>query len=261
MVLGTQVGRRLELFNSFELVTTAGDEGAVVDQEFLSSKAEQFKEVFPTLDVLGWYTIGTVPTTRHACLHQQLLSINEAPLMLMLDPTPRPGESDLPVFFYEPVPGLTEDGQAVARFCRASYSLASGEAERVGVNHIAQVSTVADTDGSTTSQLQAHLTAYVNAMGMLLSRVSVIRDYVLAVEAGELPAEQGVLRQINGLCSRLPATDGAAFAATMQRDTGDTLAIAYLATLTKGCNALSEMLDKFQTAHSDGATARRGSFW
>lgn len=52
-ILGTQSNRDVEVLNSFELLFAVNADGVIVlDTEFFTQKAEQFKEVFKTLDVL-----------------------------------------------------------------------------------------------------------------------------------------------------------------------------------------------------------------
>lgn len=101
------------------------------------------------------------------------------------------------------------------------------------------------------------MTGYANAIGMLHSRVTVLRDYVLAAEAGEVPADQAILRQISGLCSRLPCADAATFHQVLQKDTNDTMLIAYLAAVTKGCDAIGQMLERFHAVYEKPSSVRR----
>lgn len=85
-LLGTQNGRDVDIVNSFELVV---EEGEKVDHEFLVSRRDQCacgylggsfdaliscsdKQVFPSLEFIGWYTVAPVPTARHIALHEQV---------------------------------------------------------------------------------------------------------------------------------------------------------------------------------------------
>lgn len=63
--VGVLLGVSGELTNSFELPVT----GRVVDQEYATVKISQCfnishvdKQVFPDLEVVGWYTAGAEPT-------------------------------------------------------------------------------------------------------------------------------------------------------------------------------------------------------
>lgn len=52
-----------------------------IDREFLHSKSEQFKEVFATFEILGWYTVGTEVTSEHIMIHRQM-SVPQTSLQL-----------------------------------------------------------------------------------------------------------------------------------------------------------------------------------
>jgi COP9 signalosome complex subunit 6 len=45
--------------------------GYQINSGFLEDRKAQFKEVFPTLDVVGWYSVGSVPSTDDVQLHDQ----------------------------------------------------------------------------------------------------------------------------------------------------------------------------------------------
>ena len=59
----------------------------MINHAFLKSRQSQYKQVFPTLDLLGWYTIGDVPTPQDLEIHKQLLAYNETPIFVQLHQT------------------------------------------------------------------------------------------------------------------------------------------------------------------------------
>ena len=68
-------------------------------------------------------------------------------------------------------------------FVELSYTLATEEAERIGVDHIARMSS---SDMGENSHVAEHLTAQHSAIKMLHSRVKLILEYIQAVQAGIL---------------------------------------------------------------------------
>ena len=66
------------------------------------------------------------------------LTLSEAPLLLMLNPVPRPNARELPVRIFEHHIEVVGSVQKTS-FAAVGYSLASEEAERIGVDHIAKV--------------------------------------------------------------------------------------------------------------------------
>ena len=67
-------------------------------------------------------------------------------------------------------------------FVELNYTLATEEAERIGVDHIARVTTTEQCANSTVSQ---HLSAQHSSIKMLHSRVTVILQYIKAMQQGK----------------------------------------------------------------------------
>jgi COP9 signalosome complex subunit 6 len=89
-LLGTQNGREVEIVNTFELAVEDNDPDKV-DHGFLVSRRDQCmsssysrlrtihftsnfldKQVFPSLEFIGWYTVTPQPTARHIAFHEQV---------------------------------------------------------------------------------------------------------------------------------------------------------------------------------------------
>lgn len=85
-LIGKQKGRNIEIMNSFELNYSIENGNVIIDKVFYLHKEEQFKQVFPDLDFLGWYTTGAEPDIKDINVHKQILEINESPVFLKLNP-------------------------------------------------------------------------------------------------------------------------------------------------------------------------------
>merc|ERR1712061_537765 len=157
-----------------------------------------FKQVFSEMDFLGWYSTGEGPAEDDIFVHKQICEINESPLFLQLNPTSgRP--ADLPLTVYESVIDIV-GGETRMLFVKLGYTLATEEAERIGLDHVARISSGNDDQ----SRVSEHLMVQHSAIKMLSSRVALIRDYVKAVESGELPLNHDIIREAQALASRLP---------------------------------------------------------
>ena len=108
------------------------------------------KQVFSDMDFLGWYTTGDAPNESDIHVHKQICEINESPVFLKLNPFTR--NSDLPVTMYESVIDLV-NGEATMLFVELSYTLATEEAERIGVDHVARMATAGDASESSQGML------------------------------------------------------------------------------------------------------------
>jgi COP9 signalosome complex subunit 6 len=201
-LLGTQKGRSIDICNSFELVVSVE---RLLDRSYFTSKEEQFKQVFSTMEFVGWYTIGGSPTKEDVEFHQQVCPDSENGLLLKLSPISRTDQ--LPLSIYESLIEIVE-GRATVLFTPVSYTLATEEAERIGVDHVAR-SSVAGT--TLTSAVSEQLSAQHGAVKMLHSRVRLLLDYLKAVQAGDLPKNHEILRKVSSLCHQLPVLDGTSF--------------------------------------------------
>lgn len=85
-LIGKQKGRNIEIMNSFELHYTIENDNVIINKLFYLQKEEQFKQVFPDLDFLGWYTTGEKPNPKDIHVHKQISEINESPVFLKLNP-------------------------------------------------------------------------------------------------------------------------------------------------------------------------------
>lgn len=248
VLLGTQKGRSIEICNSFELVVN--DEGKL-DREYFTSKEEQFKQVFSTMEFLGWYTIGGDPTKDDVEFHEQICSDSENGLLLKLSPVARTNQ--LPLSVYESLIEIVE-GQPTIMFTPVSYTLATEEAERIGVDHVARSSVVGT---PLTSAVAEQLSAQHGAIKMLHSRVRLLLDYLKAVQSGDLPKDHKVLRKVSSLCHQLPVLDGTAFQKEFHSQTNDVMLMAYLAAITKGLATTSEFVQKVNTIYDRHGLGRR----
>lgn len=120
------------------------------------------KQVFPSLEFIGWYTVAYRPTPRHIALHEQVrfihlskrssiysimslqfLPYSSTPLLLVLQPSSTFTASaefsagSLPFKAYEPTIEI-RDRKSRAVFIEAPFKVETGEAERIAVDYAAK---------------------------------------------------------------------------------------------------------------------------
>ncbi|KAI8925829.1 maintenance of mitochondrial structure and function-domain-containing protein [Entophlyctis helioformis] len=251
-LVGVQTGRDIEILNSYELpFTRSPDNSIVVDMAYFAFKQDQYKEVFPTLDFLGWYSTGSVPTASDIAVHKQMSVQNESALFLQLDTSNDLSDSsDLPIAIYESVMDIV-NSLPLMMFAQAHYKIETTDSETIAVEHVAHA---ANAQGG--SKPIAHLTGQQNAIRMLQSRVQVLVKYLEEVEAGTLPRNHTVLRQLSSLCNRLPTVQGHDFESEFFVDYNDVMLMTFLAAVTKGSHSLSDLVEKTNNASSRRITAR-----
>ncbi|KAG2275026.1 hypothetical protein Bca52824_057581 [Brassica carinata] len=250
-VIGVQRGRTVEIFNSFELLFDPSTE--TLDRSFLEKKQELYKKVFPDFYVLGWYSTGSDAEESDMLIHKALMDINESPVYVLLNPAINHAQKDLPVTIYESELHVI-DGIPLLIFAHTSYTIETVEAERISVDHVAHLKP--SDGGSAATQLAAHLTGIHSAIKMLNSRIRVLHQYLAAMEKGDIPCENSLLRQVSSLLRRLPAMESERFHDNFLMEYNDKLLVTYLAMITNCTSTMNEMVDKFNIAYD--RNARRG---
>lgn len=256
-LIGKQIGRKLEIMNSFELLLSKVEDDMIIDKAYYTTKEEQFKQVFCDMDFLGWYTTGSdTPNEFDVKNHKQACTINESPILLKLNPYT--GHTDLPVTLYESVIEMV-NGEATMLFVEVQYTLATEEAERIGVDHVARM---ASNETGESSLVAEHLSAQYNAIKMLHTRVKMILEYVKAVQNKELPQNHEILRELYSLTHRLPVMQSSKFNAEFYTQCNDVALITYLGSITKCCNNMNQFVNKFNTLHDQSLGRKvRGLFF
>uniref|UniRef100_A0A2K5MWB3 COP9 signalosome complex subunit 6 n=3 Tax=Cercopithecinae TaxID=9528 RepID=A0A2K5MWB3_CERAT len=249
--LFNQEGRNIEVMNSFELLSHTVEEKIIIDKEYYYTKEEQFKQVFKELEFLGWYTTGGPPDPSDIHVHKQVCEIIESPLFLKLNPMTK--HTDLPVSVFESVIDII-NGEATMLFAELTYTLATEEAERIGVDHVARMTATGSGENSTVAE---HLIAQHSAIKMLHSRVKLILEYVKASEAGEVPFNHEILREAYALCHCLPVLSTDKFKTDFYDQCNDVGLMAYLGTITKTCNTMNQFVNKFNVLYDRQGIGRR----
>lgn len=210
VLLGTQQGRDIDIQNSFEIRLDAASSTSlapIINHAFLRSRQAQYKQVFPTLDLLGWYTVGEVPTPQDLEVHKQLLAYNETPLLVQLHQTVASFENaeangELPIRVYESVVELVQ-GETTNFFVPAGYKIETGEAERIAVDYASKAG--AESGGDHDSML-AGMQAQHSAITKLNDRIRQVLTYLEAVKDGQAGWDHQALRHIQTVVANLPQT-------------------------------------------------------
>uniref|UniRef100_A0ABI7YC03 COP9 signalosome complex subunit 6 n=1 Tax=Felis catus TaxID=9685 RepID=A0ABI7YC03_FELCA len=229
-LIGKQEGRNIEVMNSFELLSHAVEEKIIIDKECYYTKEEQFKQVFKELELLGWYTPGGPPDPSDIHLQKQACEIIQSPLFLKLNPMTR--HTHLPNSVFESVIDII-NAEATMLFAELTYTLATEEAERIGVNHVAGMIATGRGENSTVAE---HLIEQHSAIKMLHSRVKLIWEYVKASEA-------------YALCHCLPVFSTDKFKTDFYDQCNDVGLVAYLGTISKTCNTMNQFVNKFNVLY------------
>ncbi|NXH59962.1 CSN6 protein, partial [Rhabdornis inornatus] len=202
-LIGRQEGRNIEVMNSFELLAHSSGGHVLIDKEYCYTKEEQFKQVFKDLEFLGWYTTGGPPEPADIHVHKQFWGVPVPPRPVLaifgvslasfgVSPLPpRPVVAGCGRFGADW--GRLAPGQATMLFAELPYTLATEEAERIGVDHVARMTATGGGENST-------------VLGSLIVPGCSLKPKFgfLAPILGEVPFNHEILREACALCHCLP---------------------------------------------------------
>jgi COP9 signalosome complex subunit 6 len=156
-ILGQQNGREITMEVAFDCKVVVEQDGSVhLDQAFFEDRLEMYKECYkaPQLDLVGWYTLGSIsgPEPRHLPIQMQLQTKYnlESAILLLFHPDMVAESSGaagkLPLTLYETT--WTSDSSLMdvdsgernqsLKFRELHYSVETGEAEMISVDFVAR---------------------------------------------------------------------------------------------------------------------------
>lgn len=246
-LIGTQVGKKIEIVNCFEILTNPD---GTVNDGFLKTRREQFQQVFPTLDLLGWYTNGLQPREQDLIILHQLAECTDlsSPILLFYDPSPALSASsakELPIQIYEFAQSTAAtDGDT---FVKGTFDVQTSEAERIAVDCVAKPNA-----GSKENELVANLVTQRNAIQMLHNKLGSIVEYLaqlmtnLEAKPSETKVDHALLREISSLVASLPNPDeNPSFKKEYMTESNDALLISYLSHQSKSLTETNQLIDRY----------------
>jgi len=255
LLFGVQVGREVSIFDSCEVVYSSGTDGAAqLDQRSVENKIELFTAVYPTYELLGWYSVGTEVLDDDLKIQRAMTSFNESPLFLLMDPSPlkKEDKKDLPVTIYESELHVVQDRPTLI-FVQIDFHLRTAQAEQISVEEVSRAN---PTDGA--SSVEPHLRGVSTSLTTLGSRLEKLSRYLELIKEGKIEIDHRMLRQIYNLCQSLPAANSEEFRSNFNSEYSDTLMVSYLAGITKSTHALNDIADKYLVTY--GERHRRADF-
>ncbi|KAF5101904.1 hypothetical protein D0Z03_000503 [Geotrichum reessii] len=138
------------------------------------------------------------PVQLSLSLHEQITSVCDNPILMVMDPEQKPGAAtssisgELPLRAYEPI-----YIDLKIEFVELPLRIETGEAERIAVADVVKGSGAAD------HELASRLGLQASALRMFHQRLAAIRRYVRDVRSGEAPPDYDLLRRINAFTTQL----------------------------------------------------------
>ena len=232
-LLGEQQGRVVEIVNSFDLPAVD------FDWAVFETKVELYKEMYPTIEVVGWYV--TMPKdaelgAEHVGLHNRLAAAeNGCPSPVVMAYDPRSGSSargddgvnpanhrakatENAVRLFE---GEEHDNRTVFRL--AKHEMHSTDVERIVVNQFSDLLDASDdaTANKTSAAMKNHQEYLRSAVMALIERVTRLQRVLVGIKEGRLEYDDKVVMAIAAFVDRLPLSeDGMSLARSSRASEG-----------------------------------------
>jgi len=255
VLMGVQQGRLVNVIDAFEIAFKVKDGLVNLEQKAFENDLKLFKEAFPKYECLGWYSTGKKIETTDSHIQKTMIQYNERPLYLLFDPKPEADSRELPIVVYEEVVHIVGD-KTTTEFVGTAFKIESEEAERVTAVHCAKVITTVEAG----SVVTPHYLTLTKAINNLNSRIKILHQYLRDVAAGKIEADHKLLRQIKGMCNRLPTMQSLDFKEDFLSEYNDALLVTYLSAITKSTNLVNEVVEKFNTTFSNQSRRRPHMF-
>ncbi|OWZ24232.1 COP9 signalosome complex subunit [Phytophthora megakarya] len=247
-LFGIQKGLDVAVYDSFEMKYDVANGEIQIDKEFLTSRIQQFSQVFPGFELLGWYTVGAKALPSDLAVHRVVMEFNESPLFMILDPESKgpSTKKKLPISLFESELHVL-NGVPKMIFVKAPFKIETSETEGIAIDHISKIAPIGDASKSTLHPYLVHpyLGNVRDAVKMLDRQVDVLLHFLQAMKNGEAPLDHNLLRHISSICNQLPAMKSEHFDAAFTQEYNDALLVSYLATLTKGATNANTVVDRF----------------
>eukprot|EP00388_Colpodella_angusta_P015163 GDKJ01037636.1.p1 GENE.GDKJ01037636.1~~GDKJ01037636.1.p1 ORF type:complete len:302 (+),score=66.40 GDKJ01037636.1:54-959(+) len=181
MLLGKKSESSIEIFHTFDVLSE--NNSAKLDGEFLKTRAAQYKEIYPNMDVVGWY--ATTSFDHYSQVERAKIIGEESLFVHVLNDQ---SSSKLPVSVYQ----HTKEGV----LSKIAFSLSSTSPEYISLSDL----------NSTTKNVSAHeimsrtKKSFADSVSMMIEELSTLKKLV-----AEPQTSQEALRSIKSLCLQMTA--------------------------------------------------------
>jgi len=237
-LLGQRIGKRLDVTNSFAVPFDEEDKNAAtwfLDFNYLEDLAYMFKRVNSRERIVGWYSSGPKLKRNDIDIHSLFYQYHSEPICCVIKVSS--ADSDLPTKAYCGVDVVQSDGRHSKEFAHIDSAIVASEAEEVGVEHLLR-----EVENISLSTLTTEVDRKAASLDGLTQRLSMIRDYVEKVVAGQLPINQDILRNLQLIFNLLPNLKKAAVVRSFQSKKNDLMLNIYTASLLRSILALDGLL-------------------
>lgn len=197
VLIGVQEAHAISVLDSFEAIITMNERNEIAfDRAYLTSRLELNKQIFPSQEIIGWYSVNAdnlQPTQADLAFHKQIQEFNESPQYLLVSYKGSGGtgtnnnnnnkqeKNQLPIVCKQTSMQVINEVPTVV-WVDSPYKVVTDDSERITVDFV--LSTRRQKQGveegsEGESGIGAYLYSLQNAITMLRSRILLIRKFLI----------------------------------------------------------------------------------
>eukprot|EP00850_Spirogloea_muscicola_P018981 SM000180S03506 [mRNA] locus=s180:241953:244887:+ [translate_table: standard] len=248
VLLGEARRGRVDVTNSYAVPFEEDERSADIwflDHNYHEAMLAMFKKINAKEHVVGWYSTGPKLRESDLDIHELILNYCANPVLVIIDVQPK--ELGIPTKAYCAVEEVKEDGTQKSQkaFVHIASEIGAYEAEEIGVEHLLR-----DVKDSTISTLASEVSAKMNALKGLESRLKEIQAYLNLVVDGKLPVNHEIMYHLQDVFNLLPNLNVQELVTSFAVKTNDMMLVIYLSSLIR-----SVILNKEHERTIDDAAA------
>jgi COP9 signalosome complex subunit 6 len=237
-LLGKKRDHQIEIVDSFELCIVNTDNNLIIDKDYVQKRIPLVKQVFPDLDMIGWYSTALqIDASEQAnieiSLHKKISEFIVNPIYVKLYPNSRDNDpkisGSLPLKIYEPVIEMNGTDEHL-NLIEVGWTVVTDDVEIIGLEHNSKVTHIDRAPSAAVDYLKLQH----SAVKMLKDRIKVIAKFVKDVQSGVLPYHEEPMADIIRLTQRFPLMSSDEYTRAYNMQCNDVALNTYLGILTKG---------------------------
>merc|ERR1712187_196731 len=207
-----------------------------LDHNFHENMFAMFKKVNQKERVVGWYSTGPKIKPSDMSIHELYRRYCPEPVLVVMDVQPK--DLELPMEAYYSVQEQTSNEIFKRTFLHVQSTVGAFEAEEVGVEHLLR-----DIKNASASTLAVRVGDKIAALTGLSLRLKEISNYLQSVVAGQLPANQEIIYQLQEIFNLLPDQDTEDLIKSLAMETNDMMLALYLGSMLRSTVALHNLIN------------------
>lgn len=246
VLLGSTFQGKVDITNSYAVPFEERGDTWYLDHAYLTSMFLMFKKVAAKEKIVGFYSTGPKIKPTDLAIDALFREYHPHPALVIIDV--RPDVEGIPVQAYVSVNTVSEDGAETSRtFQHLASEVGAYEAEEVGVEHLLR-----DVNDPSVSSLGFEARHKLQGLKGLHDRLRYMASYLEDVLAGNLPANNQILYNMQTIMNLLPNLNVQALVKSMLTKTNDMHLVIYVSSLIRSVIALHDLVNN-KIKYSDGA--------